>query len=94
MRYGTIITPKIYQKICKSEHFFKQYRGFGISKTELKEIINEGIKIIQIIYMGKKETEVFIATTKQYSKSEKEYNNNGDIQKIVSVGEMIIQWKR
>ena len=80
MRYGTIIEPPTYQKICKPEHFFKKYRGFGINKEELKEIEEQGIKTIRIIYIGEN-NHIYQASTRQYQEKAIEYDNNGEIQK-------------
>lgn len=89
---GDIVTPMCYQKLCRPEHYMIKYNGFGISETILSKLQDEGIKIVRIIYMGKRGTEFYLATTKQFLESEKKHLNNGnDPQKFVSVGEML-QW--
>lgn len=92
IQYGQIINPNMYQKICKPEHFMTKYQGFGISEYILDMLIQKDIKIIQIIYLGKTKTEVYITTTRQYINSNKKHTyKENDKQRFLSTKEMIPQ---
>lgn len=89
MQYGTIITPTIYQKICKQEHYMIKHQGFGISTKELETIEQNNIRIIRIIYIGKTENKIYISTIKQWIDSNKKENYENDEQKFLPINEMI-----
>lgn len=90
VKYGTIVEPKCYQKVCEPEHYMIKFQGFGISESILQELQEEGVKIIRIIYMGKIETRVYITSVIEFTKSLKTHNFNGnDLQYFVSIKDMI-----
>lgn len=90
--HGKIITPYVYQKVCRPEHVFKKYAGIGISTTEINTMILNNIKIIRIIYEGIQGRKVFISTVRQYIETPNKYTYEDiDTQKVLPFKEMIIQ---
>lgn len=91
-QHGKVVTPTVYQKICRPEHVFKKYEGIGISLTEIETMITNNIKIIRIIYEGTRGRIIYIATTKQYLETTNTHTyEEEDTQKILPFKEMLRQ---
>ena len=80
---------RIYHTIRKPEHFFRIFKGFGISVQILDSLKEKGIKEIHIRYLGKRgETNYYVSLENFILKSEK-YSNveNGkiDSQRVLSI---------
>lgn len=73
----------------RPEHFMIKFSGFGISETILERLIGEKVKTIQIIYFGK-ETIKYECPIESYIRTNKTFNFNDDMQRFVSVRDMIV----
>lgn len=74
----------------KPHHFFRKYRGFGISKDLLEYLYNKGIRFIRIEYDSGTETVVYETHIDTFLNSPIEFNYQGDIQKVVPVDKLKI----
>ena len=73
----------------KPEHYFRMYRGFGISNNIIERLNSEGITRVLIIYQGVQGTRFLISPLKQWLESKKSYRNkDDDLQVFVSEEDM------
>lgn len=86
---GKMISPQMYQRVCYKEHFMIKYKGFGISHEILDRLTEDRVKFIMFIYIGTNGPESYLATTRQFTQSEKNHRNGDDLQYFVSLSEML-----
>ena len=93
LKYGAIKNLKYYSKLCKPEHFFIKYGGFGCSISELQLMEHNDVKFIIISYISNKGgIKTYLSTLEQWIKSEKtyifQYNGIDDKQNFLSIKDM------
>lgn len=71
----------------RSRHFFRKYKGFGISEDELEICFSENIKWVFIKYVGVEKNTIYRIKLELIKYMDK-YDNDGDMQYIIPVGEM------
>jgi hypothetical protein len=85
---------KTWMRFCKPEHYFVRFHAFGISKSILKQLIQyydgDTDQTLLFIYKGKTGVKKYQAKLEQFLLSEKEWNNIGDVQKMVSLKDMML----
>ena len=81
-----VVEDKVYTSHRYPHHFMIKFMGFGISLRVLKRLQELEVDKIVIIYKtrGGEDME-YTFHINEYLESELEYNNNGDVQKFVSV---------
>lgn len=84
--HGTIIKDNNkYLTHRKPEHYFIKHKGYGISKTEIKQMIKHEVKTIIIYYHKKDGTTRILKTNLNTILLEgTKWNNNGDEQIIIN----------
>jgi len=89
---GGNIIGDTYHTQRKPNHFMRMYQGFGISINIFPMLVEEGVKFVQIEYLGVNGTIKYRCLLKQFIESEKRYTyKEEDVQKFVSASEMEIE---
>lgn len=78
----------VYVTHRRSEHFFKKFQGFGISLSELEICYRKRVFWIIFLYHGKESTTIPYRIKLEDIQYAENYNNNGDIQKVVPTRDM------
>jgi len=94
--YGVIPKPRkvkyngqvVYYRELDERHFFRKYQGIGMSVSILADLDADLRYLIK--YKGKSADYYYISSISKFKHSNKEYDNNGDIQKIVSFKDMCL----
>lgn len=65
---GTIFNKNMYKSWRKPEHFFRKYRGFGLSKWVLQELQESNVLDIFIYYTGKEGLKIYYSPIEKWQK--------------------------
>jgi hypothetical protein len=88
------IGKKRWMRFCKPENYFVKYGGFGISKHIIRQLIacyeGDTDQVLKFIYKGKLGIKKYETNLNNFLLSDKEFDNYGDVQKIVSLKDMIL----
>jgi hypothetical protein len=81
------IHNKVYKKsVEECDHFFKKFNGYGISNTVLKMLKAFNITQVELTKVETGDTYNY-PVVKFYDKNAIQYNNDGDIQQVLSIFE-------
>lgn len=75
----------------RKEHYFIKYKGFAISKSELEIAFNKRVYWILIMYHREDGSTIPYRMKLDEVRYLEEYNNNGDLQKIIPLSIMEVQ---
>lgn len=78
----------VYVTHRRKEHFFKKFRGFAISNSELEIAFNKRVYWIIILYHKEDGSSIPYRFRMNCVKFLEEYTNDGDIQKIFPLKEL------
>ena len=78
----------VYVTHRRPEHFFKKFRGFGISKSELEVCFDKNVFWVMVMYHRKDGTTIPYRVKLSNLRYMDEYDHEGDEQVIVPVKEM------
>lgn len=49
VKVGEIIGDEFVKRVIDKKHFFKLYKGYGIQKSVLQELVSKGVRKVKII---------------------------------------------
>jgi len=85
---GNIIGDTYYTQ-RKQNHYMIKYHGFGISINIFPMLLEDGVKFVQIEYLGINGIRIYKCPLSKFVESEKRWTyHNEDIQKFVSISDM------
>jgi hypothetical protein len=80
---GIITDDWIFVTHRNPEHYFRNFRGFGISLYILEQLIARGIREIKVLYHGKKGERVYMVTPYNWKQKGKLYKHEDFEQQII-----------
>jgi anaerobic glycerol-3-phosphate dehydrogenase len=86
---GTLKASRTFVTHRNKEHFFRKYKGFGISAEVIKELKKYDCEIVKIVYTKIDNTqEIYIAPLNKFLESGVFYKNGlNDYQRILNINE-------
>lgn len=91
IKVGNIIGD-MYRTPRTFNHLFRKYRGFGLSKSVINHLKNNGVKHVVIVYMGKKGDTELVSELDKWMEGEifvfSEKGESADVQYILPVDKM------